>query len=147
MYVPATDPHAQSIRPTDADTDLQTQIYRPTHRPVRQGTSMDTLKFHPGLPCLTLLRPASRFWGGAPAGWAACSRLLPSWIPRTIWSSSHTHSLRDPQTGDFKILPRATQAYMSWTVSQVEVDPPQVKLTLVRLRAIRQELSVSDTKD
>jgi hypothetical protein len=36
-----------------------------TIRSVREGVSMDSLKFHPAPPCLTLLR----------------GRLLPSWIP------------------------------------------------------------------
>jgi hypothetical protein len=56
---------------------------------VWQGVAMESLKFHLGLPCSTLLRPVggpslkrpySRFRGGLPAGWAACGRLLP---PRT----------------------------------------------------------------
>jgi hypothetical protein len=46
---------------------------------------MDSLEFHPGLPCPTLQRPA----GGPtlkrpPAGRAPCGRLLPLWTPRTV---------------------------------------------------------------
>jgi hypothetical protein len=50
-----------------------------------QGVAMDSLKFHPGSPCLTVLcpadrqplkRPYSRFRGGLPTGWADCCRLL-----------------------------------------------------------------------
>jgi hypothetical protein len=49
---------------------------------------MDSLKFHPGPPCLTLLCPAGGpphkqpygcFRGGPPAGRAACGHLLPPW--------------------------------------------------------------------
>jgi hypothetical protein len=55
-----------------------------------QGVAMDSLKFHPGPPCPTLLcpaggpslkRPYGRFRGDPHAGQAACGRLLPSWIP------------------------------------------------------------------
>jgi hypothetical protein len=35
---------------------------------VWQGVTMDSVKFHPGPPCPTLLRPA----GGPPQGWPAC---------------------------------------------------------------------------
>jgi hypothetical protein len=47
---------------------------------VWQGVAMDSLKFHMGLPCPTLLRPVgkptlkqpySRFWGGLPTGQTA----------------------------------------------------------------------------
>jgi hypothetical protein len=52
---------------------------------VWQEVAMDFLKFHPGSPCPTLLRPVGgpplkrpygRFRGGPPSGRAACSRLL-----------------------------------------------------------------------
>jgi hypothetical protein len=55
---------------------------------------MDSLKFHPGPPCLTLLCPAggpppkwpySRLRGGLPAGRVACSRLLSPWTHHTVW--------------------------------------------------------------
>jgi hypothetical protein len=73
---------------------------------------MDSLKFHPGLPCLTLLCPAggplpkwpySHLWGGSPAGQAACSHHLPPWTHHTVWgfptvycshSSVHGHKAR-----------------------------------------------------
>jgi hypothetical protein len=51
---------------------------------------MDSLKFHPGPPCPTLLhpvggpplkRPYGRFRGGPPARWAACSHILPLGYP------------------------------------------------------------------
>jgi hypothetical protein len=58
-----------------------------------QEVSTDSLKFHLGPPCPTLLRPAggpplkrpySRFWGGLPAGRAVCGRLLPPWIALAV---------------------------------------------------------------
>jgi hypothetical protein len=67
-------------------------------RPVWQGVATDSLKFHLGPLYLTLLRPAGgpcpkwhygRFRGGPHTGRAACSRLLPPWIPhavRACWS-------------------------------------------------------------
>jgi hypothetical protein len=67
--------------------------WMPQARPVWKGVSTDSLKFHPGPPCPTLLRPAGgppptrpycRFWGGPPAGQAACGRLLPPWIPDVV---------------------------------------------------------------
>jgi hypothetical protein len=60
---------------------------------VWQGVAMDSLKFHPGPLCLTLLRPAGRlplkqhygcFRSGPPAGRATCGRLLPVWTPHAI---------------------------------------------------------------
>jgi hypothetical protein len=60
---------------------------------VCRGVAINSLKFHPGLPCPTLLRPAGwlslkqpydRFMGDPPTGWAACSRLLPLWTPHTV---------------------------------------------------------------
>jgi hypothetical protein len=53
---------------------------------VQQGVVMDSLKFHPGPPYPTPLRPAGgpslkqpygHFRGGLPAGQATCGRLLP----------------------------------------------------------------------
>jgi hypothetical protein len=53
---------------------------------VWQGAALDSLKFHLGPPCLTLLCPAGepplkrpyiRFRGGSPAGRAAFGRLYP----------------------------------------------------------------------
>jgi hypothetical protein len=52
--------------------------------------AMDSLKFHPGPPCPTILRPAGKpplkrpygcFRDDPPAGQAACSYLLPLWTP------------------------------------------------------------------
>jgi hypothetical protein len=51
---------------------------------------MDSLKFHPGPTCPTLLRPSGGpapkrpygcLRGGPPAERAACGRLLPLWVP------------------------------------------------------------------
>jgi hypothetical protein len=58
----------------------------PVGKSVVQVVAMDSLKFHPGPPCPTLLCPAGGpslkqplgyFRGGQSAGRAACSRLLP----------------------------------------------------------------------
>jgi hypothetical protein len=63
-------------------------------RPVWQGVSTDSQNFYPGPLCQTLLRfvgrpppkrPFGRFGGGPPTGWAACGRLLPPWIPLSVW--------------------------------------------------------------
>jgi hypothetical protein len=60
---------------------------------VWQGVAMDSLKYHQGPSCPTLLRPASgsllkrpysRFRDGLPAGWAACGCLLPLWTPHAV---------------------------------------------------------------
>jgi hypothetical protein len=60
---------------------------------VWQGVAMDSLKFHLGQPCLTLLRPACRpplkrpyscFRGGPPTGQAAYGRLLPLFTPHAV---------------------------------------------------------------
>jgi hypothetical protein len=57
---------------------------------VWQGVAMDSLKFHPGLPCPTLLCPVGgpslkrlygRFRGGPLAERAACGHRLTLWIP------------------------------------------------------------------
>jgi hypothetical protein len=65
----------------------------PWIRPVREGVSTDSLKFHPGPPCPTLLRPAGgpppkRPYGHLgvcpPAGRAACGCLLSPWTPLTV---------------------------------------------------------------
>jgi hypothetical protein len=54
---------------------------------------MDSLKFHPGPPCLTLISPAGgpplkrpygHFRGGLPTEHAACGRLLPLWTPHAV---------------------------------------------------------------
>jgi hypothetical protein len=42
--------------------------------------ALDTLKFHPGCPCPTLLRPTD----GPPL-----KRLLPLWTPHTIHADNH----------------------------------------------------------
>jgi hypothetical protein len=66
---------------------------RPTPIDVWQWVAMDSLEFHPGPPCPTLLRPAGgppmkrpyvHFWGGPPSGRAACGRLLPLWPPHAV---------------------------------------------------------------
>jgi hypothetical protein len=60
---------------------------------VWQGVAMDSLKFHLGPPCPTLLWPAGgpplkqpygHFRGSPPAGWATCSRVLPLWTPHIV---------------------------------------------------------------
>jgi hypothetical protein len=60
---------------------------------VRQGVTMDPLKFYLGPPCLNLLcpvggpplkRPNSCFRGGPPIGWVAYSCLLPLWKPHAV---------------------------------------------------------------
>jgi hypothetical protein len=62
-------------------------------RPVWQGVSTDSLKFHLGPPCPTLLcsagrpspkRPYARFLGGLLKWQAACGRPLPPWIPHAV---------------------------------------------------------------
>lgn len=47
---------------------------------IGQGVALDTLKFHPGCPCPTLLRPTD----GPPL-----KRLLPLWTPHTIHADNH----------------------------------------------------------
>jgi hypothetical protein len=58
-----------------------------------QSVAMDSLRFHLGSPCPTLLRPAGGppmkrphgcFRGDPPIRWAACGHLLPLWIPLAI---------------------------------------------------------------
>jgi hypothetical protein len=60
---------------------------------VWQGLAMESLKFHPGQPCPTFLRPAGGlplkrpygpFWGGPAAGRVACGRILPFWTPQAV---------------------------------------------------------------
>jgi hypothetical protein len=52
--------------------------------------AMDSLKFHPGPPGLTLVHPAGAsslkrgVRGGPPAGRMACGGLLPLWTPHAI---------------------------------------------------------------
>jgi hypothetical protein len=48
---------------------------------VWQGVAMDSIEFHPGPPCPTLL---CRFRGGPRAWRAACCRLLPLWTPHAV---------------------------------------------------------------
>jgi hypothetical protein len=54
---------------------------------------MDSLQFHLGPPCRTLLRPVggptlkrpyTNFWGSLPTGQAACACLLPLWTPHAV---------------------------------------------------------------
>jgi hypothetical protein len=58
-----------------------------------QGVDMDSLEFHPGPPCPTLLRPASGpplkrpydcFSGCSSTGRTACGRLPPLWTPHAV---------------------------------------------------------------
>jgi hypothetical protein len=65
---------------------------------VWQGVAMDSLKFHLGLPCPTLLRPVggpplnrqySRLRGGPPTGQMACGHLLPCWPPTPYACALH----------------------------------------------------------
>jgi hypothetical protein len=67
-----------------------------------QGVTMDSLKFHPGLPCPTLVRPMGvpplkqpygRFRGGSLAGQTFCSCLLPPRKPHAIRLCSWGHHL------------------------------------------------------
>jgi len=69
---------------------IQNIIVAEINMGIGQGVAMDSLKFHPGLPCPTLLPPAGGppperpydcFRGCPPAGWAACGCLLPSGHP------------------------------------------------------------------
>jgi hypothetical protein len=62
------------------------------HMGVWLGVAMDSLKFHAGLPCPTLLHPAGRpllkrsdgcFRGDPPTGQVACGHLLPLWTMDT----------------------------------------------------------------
>jgi hypothetical protein len=47
---------------------------------VWEEVAMDTLKFHLGLPCTTLLRPV----GGLPLKQPYGGCLLPPWTPQTV---------------------------------------------------------------
>jgi hypothetical protein len=55
---------------------------------VWQGVAMDSLKYHSGPQCPTLLCPAggpySRFKGGPPTRRTTCSRLLLPWTPHAM---------------------------------------------------------------
>jgi hypothetical protein len=62
---------------------------------------MDSLKFHPGHPCPTLLcsvngpplkRLHSHFRGGPPGEWATCGHLLPLWTPTPYTYGRHPES-------------------------------------------------------
>jgi hypothetical protein len=64
-----------------------------------RGVAIDSLKFHLGLPCPTLLYPAGgpplkwplgHFRGGPPAGGTACCRLLPLRHP-TPYAYGYSH--------------------------------------------------------
>jgi hypothetical protein len=63
---------------------------------------MDSLKFHPGPPYRTLLRPAGgpplkwpngRFRGSPPVGRAACGHLLPLWTLHAVRLCAESHSI------------------------------------------------------
>jgi hypothetical protein len=81
---------------------------------------MDSLKFRPGPPCPTLLRPAGglslkrpydRFRDGPPAERSAYGRLLPFWTPHAVRlcvKASHPHrasmaSFRSFRSLDFNL--------------------------------------------
>jgi hypothetical protein len=83
----------------DFDLDLhphlqqQNQSY-PVYMGAWQGVAMDSLKFHPGPPCQTILHhadgpplkwPQGRFRGSLPAGGVPCGRLLHFGIPHVVW--------------------------------------------------------------
>jgi hypothetical protein len=70
----------------------------PFTSPVRRGVSKASLKYHPGPPCSTLLRPAGgrppkrpygRFGGGPPAGRVACAVLYPLGYPMPYGPAPH----------------------------------------------------------
>jgi hypothetical protein len=72
---------------------------------VWQGVAIDSLKFHPGLPCLTFLlpmglmalQPYSRFRSDPLIGVAspqACGRLQPFWTPHGVHLSCNQPSPR-----------------------------------------------------
>jgi hypothetical protein len=72
----ATLPRFEDHPPNFPFTQIRGHGARSATRPVWQGVSMDSLKFHSGPPCPTLLRLAGgtppkqlygRFWGGEPA--------------------------------------------------------------------------------
>jgi hypothetical protein len=76
-------------------------------RPVWQGVSTDSLKFHPGPPYPTLLSPAGgprlkwsygRFGGSPPAGRVACSHLLPPWISHAVRAWLVSDASQSPTT-------------------------------------------------
>jgi hypothetical protein len=83
-----------------------------------QGVTMDSLKFHPGPTCLTLLRPAGEpplkrpyrcFRGGLPTKRKACGRLLPPWTTHAVrlWCSGSRcvgSSLLPPMGGPLEII-------------------------------------------
>jgi hypothetical protein len=67
------------------------------HRPIQEGVSTDSLKFHAGSPFPTLICPARR---------VACGRLLPPWIPHAVRACSPM-SLRPsfvPKRSFFRLL-------------------------------------------
>jgi hypothetical protein len=71
-------PQDVSLRPHN---DLLITIHPASHltRPVREGVSTDSLKFHADPPCPTLIRPA-----GGPPPKRPNGRLLPPWIPLPV---------------------------------------------------------------
>jgi hypothetical protein len=67
---------------------LELRSWKEKTMSVWQGVAMDSLKFYPGLPCSTFLRPAGgpplkwlygHFGGGPSTERAACGCLLPLW--------------------------------------------------------------------
>ena len=67
---------------------------------VWQGVAMDSLKFHPDLPCPTLSCPAGgpplkwphgRFRGGLLAKQGTCDSFLPFWTPHTVRLYKNLH--------------------------------------------------------
>jgi hypothetical protein len=82
---------AGGLRPSP--TRLDTPCRKPLLIGIQQGVAMDSLKFHAGPPCPTLLPPVgktpmkrlySHFRGGPPAGRAAYGHLLPDWAPHAV---------------------------------------------------------------
>jgi hypothetical protein len=75
---------------------------------VCKGVGRESLKFHPGLLCPTLLYPAD----GPPRGRAACGRLLPLWTPHAIHlCSGHPKAIL--------MAPQHRTAYSKLTVNQL----------------------------
>jgi hypothetical protein len=101
---------------------------------VWQGVAMDSLKFYPGPPCLTLLCPAGgstlkralkRFMGGPPVGWVAYGHLLPPGHP-TLYAYGWKMKGRLPVKNEFDLHERISHPmYNKWGVrgGRAEGDP------------------------
>jgi hypothetical protein len=97
-----TERQRQTNRGKNSDRVRRREGVSVSPRGVWQGVAMDSLKFHPGPPCPTHLRPAGgpplkrpyiRFRGGPPALRVVCSRLLPFWTPHAVrpWCPHEFH--------------------------------------------------------